>query len=543
MSFLARPFERRSSLENPSGWLVNWFAGGPPTASGVRVDPESALRAAAVFACVRILAETLGSLSLHVYRRLPGGGKERFPAHPLYQLLHNAPNEEMTSTEWRECQMGAKALRGNGYSRIEFRGDGRPGAIWPLHPDRTRVVRDLRTKELRYEYSDENGRLVTYRHGEVIHERSFGGNGIIGYSPIRQAAEAVGISLAAEEHGARFFSNGATLGGILEHPAQLTDPAYDRLKKSFAANQGSVINSHKPLILEEGMKWHDVPLNHEQAQFLETRKFQVTEIARIFRVPPHMIADLEKATFSNIEHQAIEFVTHTMLPWVVRAEQRFNQTLLLPAEQKDLFCEFSLETLLRGDIKSRFEAYQIMRRNGALNANEWREKENLNPIEGGDTYVIEAAMIPIDMLGQNIARPSLEQKRLAEAFLPCVLAGAKRALRKEIKALRTLAKRPDAPAAIVQFYSEHRTYLTEQIGPAFESLGLALDIDLTARARDIADEHCIEAQRLAEASAGDATAMENLLNAWEGKRASDLAAKALKALRQSTTPKPIAAAA
>lgn len=537
MSFLARPFERRSSLENPSAWLVNWFSGGPPTASGVRVDPESALRAAAVFACVRILAETLGSLSLHVYRRLPDGGKERFPAHPLYQLLHNAPNEEMTSVEWRECQMGAKALRGNGYSRIEFRGDGRPGAIWPLHPDRTRVLRDLRTKQLRYEYSDENGRMIPYRQGEIIHERSFGGNGIIGYSPIRQAAEAVGISLAAEEHGARFFSNGASMGGIIEHPGELKDEAFEKLRSSFAANAGGVINAHKPFILEEGMKWHDVPLNHEQAQFLETRKFQVTEIARIFRVPPHMIADLEKATFSNIEHQAIEFVTHTMLPWVVRAEQRFNQTLFLPSEQTELFCEFSLETLLRGDIKSRFEAYQIMRRNGALSANEWRAKENQNPIPGGDTYIIEANMIPLDMLGQNIARPTTEQKRLAEAFLPCVLAGAQRALRKEIKALRALAKRADAPAAIVQFYAEHRTYLTEQIGPAFESIGLALDTDLAARARTVAEEHCAEAQRLAEASAGDATAMDNLLNAWEESRATALANKALAALRQSTTPK------
>jgi HK97 family phage portal protein len=543
MSFLARPFARRSdtsSMENPAAWLVNWFSGGPATASGVRVNPDSALRATAVYACVRVLAETISSLSLQIYRRRADGGKELVREHPVFDLLHTAPNEEMTSAEWRETVMGANALRGNGYSQIRFRPDGRPGALWPLHPDRVTIRRDLKTRELRYDYVDEDGRTVTYRHGEVLHERSFGGNGIIGHSPIRQAAEAVGISLAAEEHGARFFSNGANPSGVLQSDKTMSDEAYARLRKSFADQYAGLHNSRKPILLEDGFKWQGISMNHEQSQFIETRQYQVEDIARIFRVPPHLIGHLLRSTNNNIEHQSIEFAMYTMLPWCTRKEQRYNQSLFLPSERAaGYFAQFNLDTLLRGDAKSRAEALQILRFNGVINANEWRALDNRNPYEGGDRYLVQAAMVPVEDVGKNFKAPAAvpaEKKRLAEVFLPVVLAGAQRALRKELKALRAAAKRPDTlPAAIGTFYADHRTYVTEQIGPAFESLGLALGVDLAPQARRFTDAFCDEQKRLAEAAASEASAFEALLNMWEQKRHQDFASRALTAVDAALT--------
>jgi HK97 family phage portal protein len=556
MSILARSFARRSAetnLSNPAAWFVNLF-GGHDTASGVKVDPVSSLRVAAVFACVRILAETIGSLPLHVYRRLPNGGKERAPDHPLYDLLHSAPNLEMTSCEWRETAMGHGALRGNAYSQIIFgdngRQAGRPVEIIPLNPDRTRPERDRNTREIFYEYTSDQGATRRFRFGEVLHERSLGSNGIIGYSPIRMAAEAVGVSLAAEQHGARFFSNGANPTGVLQKTTgELSDTAYERLRKSFADQYAGLANSRKPILLEDGLTWQGISLNHEQAQFLETRKFQVTEIARIFRVPPHMLADLERATFSNIEHQSIEFVMHTILPWVVRKEQRYNATLLLPSERAEYFCQFSLDGLLRADAKTRAESLQIQRFNGVINGDEWRATENMNPYPGGDKYLVQSAMVPLDQIGKlpaveatRAAPPEArsEQARLGAILYPVVKASAERALRKELKALRTIAKRTDAGAAIAQFYAEHRTCLAEHLGPAYESLGLAVGRDLAPQARALADTFCSEQQRLAEAAAGDASTLESLLTSWEEKRAGDLAAQAIATL---TTEPPTKAAA
>lgn len=546
MSILARMFRREAvttNLSNPAAWFVNAFAG-EATAAGVRVNPAQALRVAAVFACVRILAETIGSLPLHVYRRLPNGGKERAPDHPLYGLLHSAPNPEMTSLEWRETIQGHLALRGNGYSQVLFGSDGRaagrPVELIPLNPDRLHLRRDDTTREIRYEYTTDTGATRVFRFGEVLHERSLGGNGLVGYSPIRMAAEAVGVSLAAEEHGARFFSNGANPSGVLQKrdgsgDGTLSDPAYERLRKTFAEAYSGRENARKPLILEDGFTWQGISLNHEQAQFIETRKFQINEIGRIFRIPPHMIGDLERATFSNIEQQSIEFVMHTILPWVVRKEQRYNATLLLPSERAEYFCEFALDGLLRADAKTRAEALQIQLFNGALNPNEWRAIENRNPYDGGDRYFMQSAMVPVSQIGAALvdakrgADPSTDP-RLGAVLYPVLKASAERALRKELKALRALAKRSDAPAEIARFYTEHRGYLAAQVAPAFESLGLALGRDLAPQARTIADTFCAEQQRLATVAAGDATAFDALLTSWESSRAADLARRATEQL-------------
>lgn len=527
MSLVSRLVERRASeqtlISNPVAWLLDWFGGGP-TATGVRVNADRALRIVAVYACVRILAETIGALPLHLYRRLSNGGKERATDHPNYSLMHDSPNREMTSMEFRETGMGHNGLRGNSYSQIVFRGDGRPDELIPLHPDRTKPER-LKNDELVYLYTPPNGgRQKTFRADEILHIRGLGGNGIVGYDPITLAREAMGLAIATEEHGARFFANGTTPAGVLQYPNELKDDAFKRLRDSWADKYQGLQNSSKPLILEDGATWQGIGINHENAQFLETRKLQITEIARLFRIPPHMIADMEKATFSNIEQQSLEFVIHTMLPWLTRHEQRYNRTLLLPGERGEYFFELNIDALLRGDIKSRFEAYKIARDTGWANVDEIRAKENMNPLpegKGGDTYTMQSSFVPLDMLGKNM-KPATEGVRAA--LMPALAAACLRAVRKESKALASLHKRGLPVSELAQFYVEHRGYLAEAVGPVFEGLGRRDNV------RAFADEICTESQRLVEATRNSPETFTTLAANWETTRGTQLSQRAIALL-------------
>lgn len=402
---LAGFFESRASMmpsfkvsQTPPAYVSNW--GGWDTTTGVDVTPDRALQLTAVYACVRILAESIASLPLHLYRRLDGGGKERAITHPLYNLLHSLPNPEMTAYNLRETLTGHLALRGNCYSEIEYSGGGQVLALWPLRPDKVEEIKR------------ENGRLVYgYRLPEkvggelkwldqrlVLHVRTFGNNGIIGYSPIQYARNAIGLGMATEQYGGEFFGNGAQPGGVLEHPQSLSDKAYGRLKESWEKRHQGLDKSHRIAILEEGMKYHEISVSPDDAQFLETRKFQTNEIARLYRIPPHMIADLDKATFSNIEHLSIQFVVQTLYPYLVNWEQEISRSLLSDSERKAFFAEHLVTGLLRGDVKSRYEAYHMARQDGWLSANDIRELENMNPIEGGDVYLVPLNMVPANQL-------------------------------------------------------------------------------------------------------------------------------------------------
>jgi HK97 family phage portal protein len=403
--FSNRCIEIRSTLANPQSWLVEALGGGK-AASGVTVNENTALKSTAVFACVRILAETVASLPLPVYRRLPGGGKERATDHYLYPLLHDQPNPEMTSFEFRETLMGHLALWGNAYAEIQRNGAGEVVALWPLRPDRMRVSRD--DQGLQYKYTLPDGTTAVLRQRNIMHIRGLSGDGLVGYSPIRMAREAIGLALATEEFGARFFGQGSRPSGVLEHPGKLSKEAKENLRESWERMHSGLSGAHRIAILEEGMKWTQIGIPPEDAQFLETRKFQVTEIARIFRIPPHMLADLERATFSNIEHQSIEFVVHTIRPWLVRWEQAFKRDLFLPGEREIYFAEFLVDGLLRGDIESRYRAYATARQWGWMSANDVRELENMNPIPGGDVYLIPLNMVPAGSAGE--AQRSIEHR-------------------------------------------------------------------------------------------------------------------------------------
>ena len=361
--------------------------------SGVQVDELRALQTSAVYACVKILAETVASLPLHLYKKGKNGKSETAEQHPLFSCLYEMPNEEMTSFEFRETMMTSLLLWGNAYAR-KIRKNGHVTELWYLKPNLMTVERDTYTGKIKYTYSDDiTNQTIVYRPDQVFHIKGLSLDGVTGLSPIAQAREAVGLSLATEEYGAKFFGNGARPGGVLEHPGILKDP--EKLRESWNKVYQGTRNSHKVAVLEEGMKYHTIGIAPEDAQFLETRKYQVNEICRIFRVPPHLVGDLERATFSNIEHQSIEFVQHTIRPWLVRWEQAISRSLLDEKERLLYFSRFNVDGLMRGDYKSRMEGYAIGRQNGWLSANDIRHLEDLPPIpkeQGGDAYLVNGNM-------------------------------------------------------------------------------------------------------------------------------------------------------
>lgn len=370
--------------------------------SGKSVTARSAIQVSTVYACVRVIAETVASLPLHVYEETEKGSMKA-QEHPLYRLLHDEPNSEMTSFVWREAMLTHLLLWGNSYSQIIRNGRGHILGLYPLLPDRMEVDRDS-AGELTYTYSLTSGQTVRLRPEDVLHIPGLGFDGVMGYSPIALEKNAIGLGIAAEEYGSKFFSNGATPSGVLTHPNTVKDPK--KLRESWNAAYGGSVNSGKVAILEENMKFERISMPNNEAQFLETRKFQVSEICRIYRVPPHLIGDLEHATFSNIEHQSISFGVHTIRPWLVRIEQALNRQLFPEKEKGCFYAQFNMDGLMRGDYKSRMEGYAIARQNGWMSANDIRELENMNPIpdeDGGNEYLVNGNMIRIAQAAQNVA--------------------------------------------------------------------------------------------------------------------------------------------
>ena len=386
------------------------------TVSGQSVNERSAMQMSAVYACVRILAESVASLPLHFYQYNDTGGKEKAVNHPLYWLLHDEPNPEMSSFSFRETLMTHLLLWGNAYAQIVRNGRGEVIALYPLMPDRMTVDRDARGR-IYYEYtrSDSDANTLGKKSSvilspeDVFHIPGLGFDGLVGYSPIAMAKQAIGMGLACDEYGAAFYQNGAQPGGVLEHPNVVKDPK--RVRESWNAIYQGSRNAHRIAVLEEGTTYKPISISPEQAQFLETRKFQIDEIARIFRVPPHMIGDLEKSSFSNIEQQSLEFVKYTLAPWISRWEQAIQRSLLLMSERTRYFARFNVEGLLRGDYQSRMNGYAVARQNGWMSANDIRELESLDLIpaeQGGDLYLINGNMTKLEDAGLFAGQPKKE---------------------------------------------------------------------------------------------------------------------------------------
>lgn len=406
MNLFTSLFRSRDKPENRTpGSAYSFYMGS--TTSGKAVTERSSMQMTAVYACVRILSETVAELPLHLYQ-YSDKGKEKAINHPLYHLLHDEPNPEMSSFVFRETLMTHLLLWGNAYAQIIRNGKGEIIALYPLMPNKMTVDREENGK-LCYLYNrssddaptlKDKGYTVKLSPYDVLHIPGLGFDGLVGYSPIAMAKNAIGLAIATEEYGAKFFANGAAPGGVLEHPGTIKDP--NKVRVAWQSQFGGSANSNRIAVLEEGMKYTPISISPEQAQFLETRKFQINEIARIFRVPPHMVGDLEKSSFSNIEQQSLEFVKYTLNPWLVRWEQSLSRTLFKTDEKSKYFFKFNVEGLLRGDYESRMNGYATARQNGWMSANDIRELENLDriPVEnGGDLYLINGNMLPLQNAG------------------------------------------------------------------------------------------------------------------------------------------------
>lgn len=392
---ISRLFEERSSLEspttslsNPAAWLFDAF-GARPSAAGVSIGPDQAMRIATVFACVKVLAETVGALPLRIVRD-DGVTAEAQPAHPLARLLAREPNPWMTSQAWREASMAHVLLWGNWYTEISRTGRNAVGRLHPLLPQQVEV--ETQAGRLQYRVREQQPgaaqpslRERTIRSEDMLHVPGLSYDGVRGLSPIGYARESLGLAWAAQEFGARFFSNDARPGAVFTLPGVLDEKQVARLKDELRAKYQGLGNAHKAMVLEEGMTVTEVGIPPEDAQFLETRKFQAREIYAIFRVPPVFVGDHERATFSNIEHQNRHFAQHTLLPWLTKIEAELDRKLLADDDGgADITARFNLEGLLRGDFKTRMEGYQRAVLTGILTPNEARRMEGRPPTEHGD---------------------------------------------------------------------------------------------------------------------------------------------------------------
>jgi HK97 family phage portal protein len=460
---------QKTGSNETSGQRTIWV---PITAAGMYVDHDTALNLAAVYACVRYVAETTSSLSWHVYRRLQNGGHELALTSPVDYLLHTRPNPEMSAFNFRTTMLGWANMWGNAYAEIERDLAGRAKYIWPISPDRVQIKRDA-SNMLYYEITQGRGAKIQMAPANIFHLSGMGFDGIKGYSVVSLAAQSIGAGLAADQFAASFYSNSTVMAGGFKHPGSLSDEAYDRLKEDFEAKFKGPKNAWKPIFLEEGMEWQTFGMPLKDAQFLESRKFTITEIARWFRVPPHKIADLERATFTNIEHQSIEVVQDTIMPWALRLEQEADFKLVSPRNRSFYRTKLNLKSLMRGDDAARSSFYQTMRNMGTMNVNEIRVKEDMNPIgPDGDKYVMQGQYTTLDKIGQDPA-PQLADPDgdagddIEDAHRKIFLDAAGRILRREEKRVLEALENYGEQAKLIDwmngFYDEHKNYIQSNL--------------------------------------------------------------------------------
>lgn len=375
--------EKESNVTTPSKWFVNWINGGE-TSSGEVVNEETAMKMAAVYACIRLLSQSVAKLPLHVYNN-KGGKKIKDERHAVTQLLENRPNPYMTPFDFKMTMEAHRQLYGNAYAEIQFGRDGYPKGLWILNPELTEVVTDDKNHgRVWYTTVLPDGQSVKLKYENVLHIKNIGLTGLKGMSPIAVARETIGSQMASQKYVSKFYKNGTTAKGVLSVPGVTLKPEAKKIvREEWEKMNTGMTNANRIAILDSGITYQDLTMSQADAQFIETQKLNTTDIARIYNVPPHMIADLEHATFSNIEHQSISFVKNTLQPLLVSWEQALNFQLFTPTEQKNYYCKYNVDSELRGDSKSRAEYYEIMERIGAYNIDEIRDKEDLPALEDG----------------------------------------------------------------------------------------------------------------------------------------------------------------
>lgn len=503
MSFLLRMLGATPTPNRNADDERWWTGAAQQSIAGVSVDADTALKISTVWACVGLLSETIASLPLVVFRRVGDDGRERAANNPLYDILHDQPNEIQTAAEFREMMTGHVLLRGNAYAQIVPGRRGPVDQLLPIHPDRV-TVEKLPNNRLRYQVADDNGRKRPFNQEDMFHLRGPSRDGITGMSVIEFARDSFGMSIAAEQYGGRFFRNDSRPGGVLSAPGSLSDGAAARLKASWeSAHAGG--NQSRVAVLEGGMTWQQVGISPGEAQFIESREFQAEDVCRWFRVPPHMVGLTSKATSwgSGIEQMSIGFVTYTLLPWLTRWRQSIGRDLIIAPQT--YFADFLVEGLLRGDINSRYQAYATARQWGWLNVNEIRRMENMNSIGGaGDDYLQPMNMMPIDEAMSAIAdgAPAHYQLLAEEA--------AGRVVRKEIAAMTRAAQRaPDSnafAAAVEEFYIDHVAHVAQ-------TMRISIDAAYAYAAKN------------REALLGQGV---SVMSDWETRRVNELAALAVR---------------
>lgn len=509
MDWLTRLLTPRAdaSVNDESAWST-WSSVVGVASSGVLVDAPRALMASPVWACVRLIAESVATMPIIMYRRMADGGKERATDHPLYGLLHDSPNELQTAFGWKRAMMVHALLFGGGYSRIRPGVRGLVDSLEMIYPDNIRVEM-LSGNGIRYQVRGDDGVERPVNAEDIFHLPGLSLDGISGLSLVEYARESIGLSLAAQGYSSRFYSQNARPGGILKHPGKLTPEAAKRLAESWQAGHASLQNAQKVAVLDQGVEWQQIGMTNEDAQLIAQLDWSTSDIARFFNVPLHMIQQMTKSTSwgSGIEEMGIEFVVFTLLPWLKNWEQLIAKRLILYPQV--YFAEFLMDSLLRGKQQDRYAAYATGRQWGWLSVNDVRRLENMNPVSDGNAYLQPMNMQELGTepaLPQPTRAPSVPQGHYQLLLHEAAL----RVIRKEIAAMGKTAKRlaGDADAwrvAVTEFYGEHAGYVAETL-----HIG-------KIEAKGYADE---QAAALVAHGAG-------IMEDWETRRVGDLIAMAL----------------
>lgn len=468
-------------LTQPTQWFLDWIHGddGTDNPSGVHVGHDSAMKYTPFWAAVRIISGTLAALPFKVYERMDGEGKKPSPNHPIYSLIHDRPNGYMDAVTFMETRQAHVLTYGNGYAEIQRDGAGRPVALWPLMPQPERTQRRISEEGMPfYQIRTPAGEIFNLPDYNVLHIKGLGFDGYTGYDVVAYHKDAIGYGKAVKEFGARFFSQGANISGVVEHPNALGDKAYARLKESLKLEYGGLSKAHRLMILEEGMKLNKTGVEPEKAQALEVQKWTVDDCSRIFQIPPHKLGSMEFSKYNNVEQLQLDFICTTMLYWFKKWEQECNYKLFMPSERGRLFCEILVEGLVRGDMKSRYESYNIGRNAGFLCVDDIREKENMNPLPDGKGQIF---LEPLNMKPagtEDPPTPSDDGDAMRAAHRRWLTCQWQRIITKQVNAL--------ANGANGDFYNRHRDYarklLAEPAGAYADHRGLD-----TARVQAVLD--------------------------------------------------------
>ncbi len=461
MGFFPDLKEIRSSLATPEKWLVDWFQGGAETNAGVRVDEGTAVNFSAVFNAITILSGVVMQLPFQLFKRISDNDRERAIGHPAEKFGSLKVNPKMTASRFRQTAQHHLLTWGNFYAQKIYDRGGRIIELYPLRPDKMKVER--RNGKTIYEYTKTDGTPYILKDWEILHLPGLGFDGIMGYSIVTLARESIGLGMAMEEYQSRFYGQGTHPGIILKHPGKMKEGTKEQLKKDMTDKYSGLGKTHKVMVIEDGMEIEQLDMKLTDAEFLASKKFTVDEIARWFNMPPHMLKNMDRATFSNIEHQSIEFVQYTMGPWFTLWEDEFSSQIL-GDDWGEYYFEYIVDALLRGDTTARYEAYNKAILSGIMTPNEARRRENLPTHKNGDILLVPLNMIPIEKAG------NIEAKQTTRTLNPIIkdIAGRmSRLLEDEIKARQ---KKGNEHSEIVEsIFDERGEYLKKLLTPLFET--------------------------------------------------------------------------